>query len=192
VVLPPHLIGGPRVLTLKISLVDGFDESTSEFVSAEDCYLQIEHSLVSLSKWEAKWEKAFLGFNDKTDEQTLDYIRMMIIGEPPSQEVFDRFSEQNYLDINAYINAKMSAAWFNETGPKNNTGEVVTSDLIYYWMIALGIPFECQHWHLNRLLTLVRVCNLKNAPEKKMSPAEIAARNRELNAQRRAEMKTRG
>ena len=180
------------MLTLIVSMVDGFDETTSEFVSVEDVTMELEHSLVSVSKWEAKYEKAFLGAGDKTEDQVLDYIRMMILGSLPPQEVFARFSEKNYTDIKEYIDAKMSAAWFSDTGPKNTTSEVVTSELIYYWMIALGIPFECQSWHLNRLLTLIKVCNLKNAPEKKMSPADIAARNKQLNAQRRAEMKSRG
>jgi len=177
------------MLELIVSLGDGFNEETSEFVSTDVVTLKLEHSLVSLSKWEAKWEKPFLGTGDKTEEHTTDYVRMMILGESPAQEVFARISEQNYVDINNYINAKMSATWFSDSEKKTQTQEIITAELIYYWMIALGIPFECQDWHLNRLLTLIKVCNLKNAPEKQLSPQELAAQNRALNAQRRAELK---
>jgi hypothetical protein len=181
-----------EVLELTVSLGEGFNEETSEFVSTDEVNLKLEHSLVSLSKWEAKWEKPFLGTGDKTEEHILDYVRMMILGESPAQEVFARLSEQNYADINDYINAKMSATWFSDSEKRKQTRETITAELIYYWMISLGIPFECQTWHLNRLLTLIKVCNLKNAPEQKLSAAEVAARNKALNAQRRAELNSKG
>jgi hypothetical protein len=183
---------GQRVLQITISLTEGYDESTGEFVVADGFVLALEHSLVSLSKWESKWEKPFLGSDDKTEDQILDYIRMMVIGEIPPEEIFSRLSVDNIKEIDQYINAKMTATWFNERTAPKKSREIVTSELIYYWMISLGIPFECQDWHLNRLLTLIKVCNVKNAPKKKMSQAEVFAQQRELNEMRRRQTGSRG
>ena len=179
------------MLRLKVTTEEGYDEFLSEFVESEAVVLELEHSLVSLSKWESKWEIPFLGSQEKTDEQVLDYIRMMFSGDDFPEKVFGKFAPADFEKINTYINARMSATWFGE---KEDTAgrEIVTAELIYYWMIALGIPFECQEWHLNRLLTLVKVCNIKNSPAKKLSSAELAKRNRDLNEQRRRETGSKG
>jgi hypothetical protein len=179
------------VLQLKIMAAESFDEATSKFVSAVEAVLELEHSLVSLSKWESKWEIPFLGDKPKTNEQILDYVVMMLSGTEVSPELLTRLSDDNIRELNEYINAKMSATWIREE-KQRDTGEIVTSELIYYWMIALGIPFECQYWHLNRLLMLIKVCNIKNAPKKKLSRAEAIQQQRDLNAQRRKELNSKG
>lgn len=180
------------MLRITIPLTESFNEETSEFVITEAHELVLEHSLVTLSKWESKWEKPFIDNNDKTDEMVLDYVRTMIQGEIPPEEILDKLSADNFDQIKNYIDAKMTATWFNE--PKTSPGpkEVITAEIIYYWMISHGIPFECQEWHLNKLLTLIKVCNYKNAPKEKMNPAEAMKSQRELNAQRRAELGTTG
>jgi hypothetical protein len=169
-----------------------FDDSTQEFTTDGDVDLELEHSLVSLSKWESSFEKPFLQESDKTPEELLGYVKAMTLTPGVPEEVFSRLSEDNLTAINDYINAKMTATWFNEPPGAPRSRDVITAELIYYWMTVFQIPFECETWHLNRLFTLIRICNIKQSKPKKMSRAEIAARNRELNAQRRAQTGSRG
>lgn len=169
-----------------------WDEEKEEFISSPGVTLQLEHSLVSLAKWESKWCKAFLSKNEKTAEETLDYIKCMTLNPDVDPDIYNRLTAENVKAVNEYIGAPMSATYFSDDKQSKASREVVTAELIYYWMIALQIPFECQYWHLNRLLTLVKVCNVKNAPPKKMSKRDIAARNAKLNAARRQQLNTRG
>lgn len=180
------------MLTITVPGLEFFDEEAQVFVQTELATLELEHSLVSMSKWESKWEKPFLGKEEKTSEETLSYIQLMTLTPDIPDTVFTRLSPENVAAINAYISAKMTATWFSEDKTKPRSSEIITTELVYYWMLSLNIPMECQYWHVNRLFTLIQVCNRKNAPAKKMSRAEIAARNRELNQKRRNELGTRG
>ena len=167
-----------------------FDEDKNEFIYSKPTKLSLEHSLISLSKWESKWKKPFLS-SDKTIEETIDYIRCMTLTQNVQQEVYTSLSSENIEAVISYIEDPMSATKItrNSRGPR---GETITAELVYYWMVTLNIPFECQKWHLNRLLILVELCSIKNQPQKKMSKSEILRQNRELNAARRAKYKTRG
>lgn len=180
------------MLQIKIPEIELWDETKSEFITTKEQTLVLEHSLVSLSKWESKWCKAFLAKGEKTHEETLDYIKCMTLSKNVSDDVYKFLTKENVKQINDYIEAPMTATCFSDNGNSRGSREVITSELIYYWMIALNIPFECQKWHLNRLLTLIRVCNIKNQPPKKMSRREIMSRNSALNAARRKQLNTKG
>jgi hypothetical protein len=179
------------MLTIIVSGNEFFNEETEEFESHGDIVLNLEHSLISLSKWESEFEKPFLGDSKKTPEEIYGYIKAMILNEYPD-DIFSKLSDKNIQQINSYIESKRSATTFGTMPEKRGRGEIVTSELIYFWLITFNIPFECETWHLNRLFALIRICNLKNANPKKMSKNEIAMRNRELNAKRKAELKTSG
>lgn len=180
------------MLQITIPAVEQWDEVNQEFVNLKEQTLQLEHSLVSISKWESKWNKAFLSSKEKSVEETIDYVRCMTLTKNVKPEIYNFLTADNLSEINRYIDAPMTATYFMEDESKSGGRETITSELIYYWMIALNIPFECQKWHLNRLLTLVKVCNIKNAPPKRKSKQDIMRRNAKLNAERRKKMHSKG
>jgi len=180
------------MLVIKVPGIELFDEVLQVFVNAEEFVLELEHSLVSLSKWESKFEKPFLGSEEKTDEEVFAYIEAMILTEEYPSDVLTRLTKENIQQINEYIESKMTATWFNDKQKPKKSNEVITAELIYYWMISFNIPIEFQHWHLNRLFTLIKIFSVKNAPKEKMSKRDLLARNRELNERRKAELGTTG
>lgn len=180
------------MLKITIPGQEFWDEEKEVFVNTKGATLQLEHSLVSLSKWESKWHKPFLGNGDKTVEETVDYIRCMTLTQNVNPSVYDFITNEIIGQVSYYIDDSMTATWFSKEDKGSLNREVITAEIIYYWMIALNIPFECQKWHLNRLLTLIRVCNVKNAPPEKLSQKEIAKRHAAINAARRKAHKSKG
>lgn len=180
------------MLTITVPEAEVFNDETATFSTTDEFVLELEHSLASLSKWESSWCVPFLGSKGHSVEQTLSYVKCMTLNANVPPEVYLHLTESNFNDINEYITAKMTATWFGPSTSKVFNPEIITAEIMYYWMTSLSIPLECEHWHLNRLIAFIQVCNRKNAPEKKSSRADLAARNRDLNAQRRAELKTTG
>lgn len=182
------------MLRLEVPTQESYNEETREFVATHAFTLELEHSLVSLSKWESHFEKPFLSSEEKTTEELLWYIKAMTLTPNVPGEIFRRlFNNAACLDsVSKYIDAKMTATRFGYSEPSGGGEKIITSELIYYWMISQNVPFQCESWHLNRLLTLIRVCSQKNAPQKKMSRSQLAQRNRLLNAQRKAQLGTSG
>lgn len=179
------------MLQLIIPANELWDERRQEFIQIDSQVLELEHSLVSLSKWESKWNKAFLSKEPKTYEESIDYIRCMTLTQNVNPDTYLGLTNEQINEVNKYIEAPMTATTVNNKNSKRSR-EIVTSELIYYWMISLQIPFECQYWHLNRLMTLIQVCNVKNAPPKKMSKRSIMSRNAALNAARRKQLNSNG
>jgi len=181
------------MLYITIPATELWDELNQEFILTKAQTIQLEHSLVSISKWEAKWQKPFLTKDPKTSVETLDYIKCMTLTQNVNRSTYDRLSYQNVTDINDYVESARTATTINEQKKtRGGNGEQITSELIYYWMVALNIPFECQKWHLNRLLTLIKICNIKNQPPEKRNRREIMSRNAALNAARRQQLNTKG
>lgn len=179
------------MLTIHIPSKEMWNESKQEFEYTKARTLVLEHSLVSMSKWESKWCKPFLSSERKTIEETIDYIKCMTITQNVDDYVYSALTTSNIDEINAYIQHPMTATVVVDND-KSSSKEVLTSELIYYWMISFNIPFECQKWHLNRLITLIRLCNKRNKPPKKLSQQELIKRNSELNAIRRKRLQTKG
>lgn len=179
------------MLKITIPSIELFDEVKNEFIQSKEQTIQFEHSLVSLSKWESKWCKPFLSKEEKSFEETLDYIRCMTVTQNVDESIYYRLTNDQIKDVLDYIDKEMTATKIS-SDKKTVNRDIVTAEIIYYSMIALNIPFECQKWHLNRLLTLINVCNIKNTPPKKMGKKELMRRNAELNAARRNSLKTGG
>lgn len=179
---------------LKLVIVgqEFYNEETETFETVDGIELTLEHSLVSVSKWESKHKKPFLSKDHKSLEDVLDYIEAMILTENYPEGILEHLTQSNIDAINSYIESTESATTFGEMPQRKGRGETITSELIYYWMVSFNIPFECEKWNLNRLFALIRICNIKNSKPKKMSRSEMAIRNRDLNAERRAQLGSSG
>lgn len=189
------------MLELRIESKEGWDSVKNEFIKTKPTTICLEHSLVSLSKWESKYKKPFLS-SDKTEKEIRDYIKMMTITQNVDNSIYTLLEPEDFSKINNYISDSMTATWFNDVKPEGAAPtrpnkQIITSELIYYWMISYRIPFECQKWHLNRLLTLIRICSVEEAKANgkgagKMSKRDILSQNRALNAARRQKLNSKG
>ena len=190
------------MLRLKLKAREAWNSKTNEFVTFKETEICFEHSLVSISKWESRHKKPYLSTDEKTKEEIIDYLKCMTITQNVDPNIYELLSQDEMKQINDYITDQMSATWFNEkkaegAAPRRPNKEVITSELIYYWMVSYNIPMECQKWHLNRLLTLIRICNVKEAQQNgkgagKMSKRDILSQNRALNAARRQKFNSKG
>ena len=183
------------MLVITVGGEELFNEETQEFTTEGSIELELEHSLVSLSKWESRWEIPFLDEQvTKTDVMIFDYIKCMILTPGDPDEYLKQMSQENINEIQQYIQSKQSATTFGPDKPNSGRGprEIITSELIYYWLSAFQLPIEAQYWHLNRLFNLIRVANVKNSKGEKMPKHEIARRNRDLNDQRRKQLGSKG
>lgn len=187
------------MLTIIVPGKEDFDDNKQEFVTTKTTKLVLEHSLISISKWEAKWHRPFLNNSNRTTEELIDYIKCMTITQNVDPEVYNHLSDENITQIKDYLEDPMTATTFGgdnlRKNEKKGRGRIITSELIYYWMISLQIPIEFEKWHINRLMTLIRVCNEENKaqdPNNKMSKSQLMARNRALNNARKSKYHTKG
>lgn len=180
------------MLQLRFPDTELYDEQSEKFVKIKGQTIQLEHSLVSISKWESRWKKPFLSRDGHTREETIDYIKCMTITQNVNPIMYELLTSEQILQVNKYIDDPMTATTITKQEGKGAVSRVITSEEIYYAMVAYQIPFECQRWHFNRLMMLIRVCDEKNKPKKKMRKGDIARRNRSLNAARRARLGTKG
>lgn len=163
-----------------------WNEQTEEFIETPKCTLKLEHSLLSISKWESIHHKPFLSTAQKTWEETISYIECMTINRDVPKPVYLALTNDDIDSINDYIADSHTATTIKNQNGKGHSREIITSELIYYWMVAQGIPFECEKWNLNRLMMLIDICAIKSTPDKKMSKQSIMAQNRALNKARQA------
>ena len=181
------------MLPITVPAREMWNEEAQMFFTIPETPLQLEHSLLSISKWEAKWKKPFLETKQLTPAEWRDYVRCMTLSpKNPDPTVYICLTAKNLADVKAYVNDPMTATTIKEQNNRGGRGQFVTSELIYYWMVAAQIPFECERWHLNRLMVLIRICGEKSKPPKKMSKRENARSRSALNAQRRAAMHSNG
>lgn len=180
------------MLTLAIGGKEYFDESQMRFITPEKVVVHLEHCLKALARWESKWNISFLSAKSLTREQQIDYYWCMDITESVNRDAFLYLTKDQEHQIEEYINQKMTATTITRRGPHPPSRKIVTAEVIYCWMIQQGIPFECDTWHLNRLMMLIEVCMAESGPQKKMGMREQMEQQRALNAARLKQFKTRG
>lgn len=181
------------MLSITIPAIEGWDEENERFtILAEEVKLELEHSLVAISKWESKWHKPFLTKDEKSSEEIMDYIKFMTLTKNVDPLVYNRLTEDNVKAVDAYLQDPMTATTISKDKLGKPNREIVTAEIIYYWMTALNIPFQCEEWPIKRLLTLVQVCNIKNSPSKKRKMSDTLSRYSAANAARKKNLNTRG
>ena len=180
------------MLTIIVPETELYDEQKNEFIQIKEQTLVLEHSLVSIAKWESKWKKSYLSSKNKTYDETIDYIKCMTITKNVNPLIYKSLNRKALESIQKYINDPMTATYFSEKDNRPAGPSIITAEIVYYWMISLGVPMECQKWHFNRLIALIKVCNIKNNPGKRMSSREILTRNQALNEERKRKYNTRG
>ena len=184
------------MLELVLPETELFDEKNSKIIRLPKSTLRLEHSLLSLSKWESVWEVPFISREPKTREQLMSYIAIMSL-DPISVEDLQRLESVHFETINEYLERKHSATWFSDTGSKGGTGRTITSELIYYWMTSYNVPFVCETWPLARLMNLIRIAQIKaeeadpNRKNKRPSSTMLSERAA-LNAKRREQLNSKG
>lgn len=179
------------MISITLPAIEEWDEGNECFIVADETTLRLEHSLVSIAEWESKWNKAFLSKREKTTEEVIDYIRCMILNEDIDEFVMNRFTSDDMKKIEEYIDKPMTAIKFPKENDKPNN-ETVTHELVYYWMSSLQIPFECEKWHFNKLINLIRVTSIKNTPPKKRSSKTLASDYAQMNRANRARLNSKG
>ena len=182
-------------LTITIPAAEYWDQLTEEFIGVEKTTITLEHSLASVSKWESKWKKSFLSADELSEEEFGNYVKCMTLEQDLPDIVYRGLTRSNLMKIEDYMKDSMTATWFKDkegTSKKGPVGKIITAEIIYYYMVELGIPFECQYWHLNKLLALIHVCSEKNTPGRKMSKREVLSQYASVNAARRAKLGTKG
>lgn len=180
------------MLQVTIPGVEYYNESTEMFEETKSQTLQLEHSLISVAKWESKWKKPFLSDKQRNIEESTDYIKCMTLTQNVNPECYGNITQSLFKEINEYIDDPMTATSFSSGGGKGSRSQTVTAEIVYYWMVSFNIPFECQKWHLNRLMTLIQVCSIKQENPKKMSKQKILQENKATNDARRKQMNTSG
>lgn len=174
------------MFTLTIPGGEFWNETTEEFIHTKEQNLSLEHSLVSLAKWESRWNVPFLDKKPLSFERTVDYIRCMTLTQNVDPKVYDCITQKHVKAVKAYMDLPMTAATFKIRKNTSGSNEAITAETFYYWMISYEIPIEmCQKWHLNRLIALIRFCSIKNNPGPKMSRREILSDYAAINAARR-------
>jgi len=180
------------MLNITIPSIELWDEKDQVFRTSPEYKLQLEHSLVSLSKWESKWKKPFLTSKDKSTGETIDYIRCMTITQNVDPIAYSFIGKEVMQKVTEYIDDSMTATTFSQPKDKPTNKEIITAEIIYYWLVTFQINWEAQKWHLNRLLALINVCSIKNQPKTKMGRKEAQRTQRELNASRKSKLNTSG
>lgn len=183
---------------LKVKGGELYNNLTKEFIYVKPHTLIIEHSLISLHAWEAIWHIPFLGDQKLNYEQIVSYIKCMTLNHDVDPNIYLFITDENIKEVNAYIDNPMTATWFGDglgtsKKKKKRAGRIVTAELLYYYMLSLNIPFECRKWHLNQLITLIKVCNEENeTPNKKVSKRDFIKRRDEINEMRKKQLHTTG